>query len=227
MGADPVQAGRPTTAGHPGLLLLPGANNEAGHPLLVELARAMASRDWLTRRQPFSFRGPDRPRGTPSRDGSRELADARRALETMRSFPRIDPRRLFIAGKSLGARIATQLAAAEPEGPAGVVILGYSLHGPGGGRPHDLSHWPRVRQPVLFLTGDRDPFCHLDRLAGALRHLPRAELRVIEGADHGFAPRTGSGIPKGELVRRAVAEAVAWLEAQAGAGDGGATGAGR
>ena len=73
----------------------------------------------------------------------------------------------FIGGKSMGSRIASQVAAApRPEDEsgtaavdvAGVVALGYPLHPPG--HPNQLrdDHLPRVAAPMLVVQGSRDSF---------------------------------------------------------------------
>ena len=55
---------------------------------------------------------------------------------------------LFVGGKSMGGRIATQVAAADPHLPVdGLILLGYPLHPPG--RPDQLrdKHLPAIARP--------------------------------------------------------------------------------
>ena len=40
----------------------------------------------------------------------------------------------------------------------------------------------RIRQPVMFLWGDRDAFCPLDRARAAIAAIPNARLEVLPGA---------------------------------------------
>jgi uncharacterized protein len=93
---------------------------------------------------------------------------------------------LLIGGKSMGGRIATQVAAADPALPiAGLVLLGYPLHPPG--RPDTLraAHLPAVKRPMLFIQGSRDTFGRPDELAPILAPLvPSPTLYVVEGGDH-------------------------------------------
>ena len=97
-------------------------------------------------------------------------------------------RALFIGGKSMGGRIATQVAAANPALPiAGLVLLGYPLHPPG--QPAKLrdAHLPSVRRPMLFVQGRRDSFGTPDELAPVLARLsPPPTVHVVEGGDHSF-----------------------------------------
>jgi hypothetical protein len=106
---------------------------------------------------------------------------------------RAGARRLLLAGKSLGGRIATHLAA-KGERCHGLVLYGYPLHPPG--RPEKLrhEHFPAIAQPALFLQGTRDEFAALELLRPALaRFGGRATLEVVEGADHGFSVPKRSG----------------------------------
>lgn len=121
-------------------------------------------------------------RGPVLEDTYRAVIDAVRAqLESAR-------RALFIGGKSMGGRIATQVAAADASLPmAGLVLLGYPLHPPG--QPGKLrdAHLPDVRRPMLFVQGSRDTFGTPDELAPILARLsPAPVLHTIEGGDHSF-----------------------------------------
>lgn len=104
--------------------------------------------------------------------------------------PRIESRgqRLFIGGKSMGGRIATQVAAAEAGVPiAGLVLLGYPLHPPG--RPDERrdAHLATVRRPMLFVQGSRDAFGTPEELAPSLASLdPAPTVYVVTGGDHSF-----------------------------------------
>jgi pimeloyl-ACP methyl ester carboxylesterase len=50
--------------------------------------------------------------------------------------------------------------------------------------------WPKIAKPALFVQGDQDPFCHLDRMREDLTRLREPhELVVIPKAGHSFEPR--------------------------------------
>ena len=52
--------------------------------------------------------------------------------------------------------------------------------------------WPALVKPALFVQGDRDPFCDLERLRGDLPKLAQPhELVVIPNAGHSFEPHGG------------------------------------
>jgi predicted alpha/beta-hydrolase family hydrolase len=118
---------------------------------------------------------------------------------------------LIIGGKSMGGRMASHLAAA---GAAvdGLVFLGYPLHP--AGRPDRLrdAHLPRIRVPMLFLTGTRDALCELALLRRVLAPLPSARLQVIDDADHSFAVRRSSGRGSDAVLGELVDAIDDWLE---------------
>jgi hypothetical protein len=107
------------------------------------------------------------------------IAAARDGVESAR-------RSLFIGGKSMGGRIATQVAAADRDLPAaGLVLLGYPLHPPGRPSPLRAAHLPAVARPMLFVQGSRDTFGTPSELGPALTCLaPASTLHVVAGGDH-------------------------------------------
>jgi predicted alpha/beta-hydrolase family hydrolase len=94
-----------------------------------------------------------------------------------------------IGGQSFGGRVASLLAAEEPD-VTGLVLLCYPLHPPGRAeRWRDrTAHWPRIACPVLLLSGDRDPFARIGLLREAVGQLADAELHVYPGVGHGLRP---------------------------------------
>ena len=116
---------------------------------------------------------------------------------------------LAIGGKSMGGRIAAQVAAAGIENLAGLVFLGYPLHPPG--KPDRLraKHLPDIKAPMLFVQGSRDAFGTPDELRPILTWLePPAGLFVVEGGDHSFKVRKGTGVGQ-EDVYRAIQDHIA------------------
>src|SRR2546426_408845 len=84
-----------------------------------------------------------------------------------------------------------------PDRPkAGLVIahgrsndLGYPLHPRFRREVLNPPEWPYLAKPALFVQGDRDPFCDLDRLRSELTKLKEpADLVVVEHAGHSFEP---------------------------------------
>jgi predicted alpha/beta-hydrolase family hydrolase len=100
---------------------------------------------------------------------------------------------VLIGGHSYGGRVASLLAAGtddEPHTFGGLVLLSYPLHRPGSPEWEPRTrHWERIRVPVLFLSGESDPFTKIDLLRAAIeQRLPSAELVTYPRLGHGLAP---------------------------------------
>jgi len=94
---------------------------------------------------------------------------------------------IFAAGVSMGARVCAR-ASADPI-VAGVLALGYPLHPRFRPEVMNPPEWRYLVKPALFLQGDHDPFCDLDRLNAELPRLPEPrELVVIRNSGHSFEP---------------------------------------
>lgn len=98
--------------------------------------------------------------------------------------------KLFIVGKSMGGRIATQVIADVGHKINGVVALGYPFIPPG--KPDKLqeriSHFIRTKKtPILILQGERDTFGNINTIKE--HYLTQnIELKWIPQGDHSFIP---------------------------------------
>jgi hypothetical protein len=177
------------TAGEPrigaALILAHGAGTGQHSPFMVGFADALSAlgADLIT----FNFLYIERKRRLPDRAPA--LESCYRAVITA-VHDRIDSAQhaLFIGGKSMGGRIATQVAAADAGLPVtGLVLLGYPLHPPG--QPDRLrdAHLPGVARPMLFVQGTRDTFGTPDELAPILARVdPSPTMHLVAGGDHSF-----------------------------------------
>ena len=89
----------------------------------------------------------------------------------------------IIGGQSYGGRVATLLAA--DDAPRGIVLLCFPLHRPG--QPDGttrVGHFPSIQCPVLFLSGESDPFARIDLLRKAVKTLPDGRLVTYPNQGH-------------------------------------------
>jgi len=178
----------PACDDHPiGATLILGHGAGAGQQsaFMVDFARALSALglDLVT----FNFLYTERRRRIPDRAPALE-ACYRAVVAAVRREVASASRWLFIGGKSMGGRIATQIAAADPDLPiAGLVLLGYPLHPPGRPDQRRDAHLPRIHRPMLVVQGSRDAFGLPGDLEPVLaRVTPRPVLEVVANSDHSF-----------------------------------------
>jgi predicted alpha/beta-hydrolase family hydrolase len=191
------------------LLLAHGAGAGQTSPFLVRFATGLAARgiDAVT----FNFAYLERGRRVPDANAKLE-ACWRAAIAAMRGHEKLGRSRLAIGGKSMGGRIASQVAAAAVEGVAALVFLGYPLHPPGKPQQLRARHLADVDAPMLFVQGSRDAFGTPAELQPILQKLEApAQLHVVEGGDHSFKVPKRAGISQDEVYEAILARIDAWL----------------
>ena len=126
-------------------------------------------------------------------------------------------RRLCIGGKSMGGRIATQVAAADASLPvAGLVLLGYPLHPPGRPLERRDKHLPAIARPMLFLQGTRDTFGTPDELTPIVQALqPSPTLQAVAQGDHSFNLSKKDPAAQAAVYTAIQRAIVAWVRALA------------
>lgn len=192
------------------VVLAHGAGGGVDDPLLAVVQSYLVGRGFLALGFNFPYR--EHARKAPDREPLLE-ATVRSAVEFLTTHATLCPGRVFIGGKSMGGRMASHIAAADPDVAAGLVLLAYPLHAPG--RPDRVrdKHLPDIRVPTLFVSGTRDTLAPLASLRDATKKVPCAALSEIDGGDHSFNVLKRSG-RSNEDVWYEVAEVVAnWLGA--------------
>jgi len=194
------------------VLLAHGAGFSMDSPWMQQVALGLAARGFPVLRFNYPYREravrEERQR-PPDKAEVLEHAHARalRALEE-----RITDQRVLLAGKSMGGRMASHLAA-KGESLAGLVLLGYPLHPPGRKEKLRSEHFPAIAQPALFLQGTRDKLCDLELLDAALkRYGGSARVEIIDDADHGFHVRKASGRTDAEVLEGMLERIASWEE---------------
>lgn len=87
-------------------------------------------------------------------------------------------------GQSFGGRVASMATLEADFG--GLVLFSYPLHRPGYPDQLRTEHWPRIKCPTLFMSGDRDPFAGIELLKQKIKLIPDARLVVFKGQGHGL-----------------------------------------
>jgi len=158
-----------------------GAGADMHHPFISYFHETIAQAGWLSIK--FNFLYKEQGRKAPDAAGKLENTFTK-VLDFVRDHRELEPSRLFLGGKSMGGRIASQVTAKE-NAVDGLVFLGYPLHAP---NRHDRlrsEHLTHITCPMLFVEGTRDPFCNLDLLAQTRRNITApTEVYLIEGGNH-------------------------------------------
>ena len=193
------------------ILMAHGAGNDMHEDLLAHLAHGLAGLGYGILR--FNF---------PYRSEGRQRPDSQRVLERTwlavaawaRNQGGIGTGRLLAGGKSMGARVASQLGAAGQLVVKGFLFWGYPLHAPG--KTHKLrdKHLDAITAPMLFVAGTRDPFCHLDFMRPVIKRLgERASLEIITDGDHSFKVPRSSGKSQVKVYADILERSRRWLDA--------------
>jgi uncharacterized protein len=197
------------------LILAHGAGANQTSSFMVRFATSLAARgiDTVT----FNFLYTEQRRRVPDRNDKLEHC-YRTVIEAVRGgkfHGDAGGRKLVIGGKSMGGRIASQVAAADEEGIAGLVFLGYPLHPPGSPDKLRSKHLPDIRAPMLFVQGSRDAFGTSEELRAVLGELDvAADFCVVEDGDHSFKVPKRSAMSQDQVYEFVLDEIVRWLHAK-------------
>lgn len=184
-----------------------GANQLSAFMRMVASGLAERGIDAVT----FNFLYMERGRSFPDPKARLE-ACYRAVIDAVRKHQKLKSNRLAIGGKSMGGRIASQVAAIDGDGLAGLVFLGYPLHPPG--RPEKLraEHLKDIRAPMLFVQGARDAFGTEEEIRAVIKklHLP-AKVHAVSGGDHSFKVPKAIGVPQAVVYENVMDQVAEWL----------------
>lgn len=200
------------------LILGHGAGAGQTSAFMVSYATELAARgiDAVT----FNFFYAEHARRSPDPNDKLE-ACYRAVIETARGHKKLRANRLAIGGKSMGGRIASQVAALGAGDLAGLVFLGYPLHPPGNPERLRAKHLTDIKAPMLFVQGSRDAFGTPGELRPIIDKLtPPATLYVVEGGDHSFKVPKSSGVSQDEAHKAVIDTVAGWLREKAQASGG-------
>jgi predicted alpha/beta-hydrolase family hydrolase len=190
-------------------VLAHGAGAGMRHPFMEAIAQRLAGHGIATLRYQFAYM---EQRGRRPDPEPLLLATVRAAVAQGREVAGDRP--LIAGGKSMGGRMTSRAAAAEPlEGVSGIAFLGFPLHPAGQPGVSRAAHLDHVPLPMLFLQGTRDTLADLGLLEPVVARLgERATLRVVDGADHGFHVLKRSGRTDEQVLDELAAAVAEWRE---------------
>jgi predicted alpha/beta-hydrolase family hydrolase len=162
------------------LTLAHGAGTQLDHPLMRELAFALASEQLAVLR--FNFPYSEQKRKRPDMAAQTFPVIEAAVREASNRFPKLP---LFLAGKSFGGRMSSQwVATNRPGNVRGLIFFGFPLHPSGKPGIERATHLKEIVKPLLFIQGTNDELATLSLLQPVVGEIPNAELFLIEGANH-------------------------------------------
>ncbi len=183
-----------------------GANQLSGFMRMIAGGLAARGFDAMT----FNFLYAEQKRSFP--DPKARLESCYRAvIDAALGQRKLKQNRLVIGGKSMGGRIASQVASINPDGIDGLVFLGYPLHPPG--RPDKLraEHLPEIKAPMLFVQGARDTFGTNKEISAVIKELRLpATLYAVEGGDHSFKVPKSARVPQQQIYEMVMDKIGEW-----------------
>lgn len=189
-------------AGSTGVLLATGAGTGQDHPGVAGLRTRLAAKGVTAMTFEYAYRAA----GRKFPDRSPRLLEVHRAAAA--HLRTLVGDNLILAGRSMGGRMATMLAA-QGERCRGVAVYGYPLHPPGKTDQLRVAHLGDLTVPVLFVSGSRDALARPDLIDRYLAPLATATLVMIDGADHSFRRK---GTPPDEMLDHLVDLTIRWIE---------------
>jgi len=195
-------SGRLAGSGASGVLLAHGAGTSQDHPFMTSLRDRLAGAGYtvMTFNYPYTERGSKRP------DRTERLVEVHHAAAEFLGA-RVDG--LFLAGRSMGGRMATYLVA-EGFPAEGVILYAYPLHPAGHEDRLRVAHFQEVHVPLLFFQGTRDALSRMELFDRHIRALPNASVELLEGASHSFR---GGAWTEETMIERLVSGSSGWMEA--------------
>ncbi|BDC83508.1 alpha/beta hydrolase [Aeromonas caviae] len=185
------------------ILLAHGAGAGMEHAFLAELSRLLAGPDIEVVRFNFPYmskRALDGKRRPPDRQPVLLAHWRQMAKEFAHPW-------LFLAGKSMGGRMAAELYqdGEDEMNAAGLLILGYPFHPPANPDRWRGDVLKQIKTPTLLLQGERDAFGTRAELAD-FPFSPAVSVHWLTDGDHGFKPRKSSGVSEQENLRQAAGQ---------------------
>jgi hypothetical protein len=192
------------------LVFAHGAGAGMKHRFMSGMSKRLVERGIGTFRYqfPYTEAGKNRPDPQPILLATVRSAVQRAAKE---GLP------LLAGGKSMGGRMTSLAASAEPLADVrGIVFFGFPLHPPGKPGTERAAHLSSVTVPLLFLQGTRDTLATLELIEPVIENLgSTATLHIADDADHGFHVPKRSGRTDADVMDELADATAVWARAEA------------
>jgi hypothetical protein len=195
------------TSARAAIVLAHGAGAGQASAFMVNAAQGLASRGIAAATFDFPYMAARRRVPDPAPVLEQQWRDV--IVAASEAIPAVP---LFIGGKSMGGRIASQVAAQGAGRPlAGLVFFGYPLHPPG--KPHQRrdAHLPAIREPMLFVQGARDTLGGAAEIRELLPELQAATLHEVPGGDHSLKVPARGGPSTAAVFEEVLDVAARWM----------------
>lgn len=113
---------------------------------------------------------------------------------------------LIVGGRSAGARSAARTA--KGLGAVGCLALAFPLHPPGKPEKSRVSELERARVTTLVVQGERDTMGRPEEFP---ERIPRLDLVVVPGADHGFKVPARGPVTQEQALDILVESTLEWI----------------
>lgn len=151
-----------------GLIVTPGASADREHPTLVAIENGLP--EIAVERLTLG--------STSVKSAVKKIVAAAEALAERLG---VLPKEIALGGRSFGGR-SCSVAVAEGLPAAALVLLSYPLHPPGKPEKLRTEHFPDIKVPSMFVSGNKDPFGTADEFAEHLAAVRgRCEFELIQG----------------------------------------------
>lgn len=186
----------------------------AGHDsdFMTGMAEILASNGLIVARFDFDYmvRAMVEGRRRPPDRQPKLLASMTEALLALKSQVGSETP-LFLAGKSMGGRMASLMLAEQPNAASGAIVFGYPFHPPG--KPDKLrtDHLPGLERSLLVCQGERDPFGKREEFEN-VNLGANVTIQWLPDGDHDLKPRKKSGLTHMENMEKAAETAAAFIQ---------------
>jgi dienelactone hydrolase len=184
----------------PAVILAPGQGYHARLPLMEKLAKDLATRGIVVIRFNWAYFTKYAKSGKPSGDLSQEVEDMQTVVSAAKTMPRIDAKRIAVAGKSLGSLVGWRVFRDDPALLAGVLLtpvcVDMTKEEPRDAVLENYLNLKSNSRPLFLLAGEIDSLCPSRYLYNAAAQLTsNVRVSVIGGA-HSFETKDGPSAKK-------------------------------